>query len=73
MIMYIKNHKILLLLINYFLLTTLTNCPLSKENKNKKSVSQDDIKCYNYQEMRHILKNYSTLKIGNSKIKKEKV
>ena len=78
---YVKNYKGLTNSVNQSLSIIFTNHSssnvfinhfLSYKNKNKKSASQGDVKCYNYQKMGHILKDCPTLKTGEGKVKKEK-
>ena len=78
---YIKNYKGLtnsanqsssIISTNHLSFNVFINHSLSYKNKNKKSASQDDIKCYNYQKMGHILKNCLMSKTGEGKVKKEK-
>ena len=79
--MYVKDYKGLTNSVNQFSSSTSTNHSSfnvsrnhssSYKNKDKKSASQDSIKCYNYQKMGHILKNCLTSKMGKGKVKKEK-
>ena len=79
---YIKNYKSLtnsvnqsslIISTNHLSFNVSINCSSSYKIKNKKFTSQDNIKCYNYQKMGHILKNCPMSKTGEDKIKKEKV